>query len=474
MIQPRFRELIDLASQLGLDFFDIKFEEIPWDVMNEIAAYGLPIRAHHWSYGKVYQRQRVHGRMGLSKIYEIVLNNDPTYAFLLDSNTEVENMLVVAHVAAHADFFKNNVHFQQTNRNMVNEAAFHAARAEEYKAQVGSDRVERLMDAAFALDRHIDPHKGLYRKPYPGKQVVERPVVADPYSDLLPEGEPLSVRREVVGGQLPPHPERDILWFLSQYAPLEEWERDLLEMIREESYYFYPQAITKIINEGWASYWHAEVMHRYDRMTPDEMLDFSVIHGNVVRPAGRFQINPYYLGYQVLVDIKDRWDTMYKEGKSKIDGTEKLFEVRTYEDDFSFLRNFLTEELAEKLNLFTYGPACECPPNPRHPCPRCNDVVVKSRDLDAVLEELLVPRYNYGVPKVVIVEAGSGSLKLRQEDTERGPLDRQYAEKTMEYLHEIWKGPVYVSTVNDRHEEVELSFDDRGFRVVTKGRRLAR
>src|SRR5690606_5690736 len=167
LISPRIREVLKIGRDLGLDFYDLVFEVIPWDVMNEIAAYGLPIRAHHWSYGRVYQRQRVHGRMGLSKIYEIVLNNDPAYAFLLDTNTEVENLLIVAHVAAHADFFKNNACFEGTNRNMVNEAAAHAVRIEQYKEEYGIERVERLMDAAFALERHVDPYKGLYREEYP-------------------------------------------------------------------------------------------------------------------------------------------------------------------------------------------------------------------------------------------------------------------------------------------------------------------
>jgi len=141
MENPRFDELRDIARQLGLDFFDVIFEVVPQDIMSEIAAYGLPTRARHWSYGKVYNRQRVHGQMGLSKIYEIVLNNDPGYAFLLDTNSEVANLLVVAHVYAHCDFFKHNVYFANTNRNMVNTAVEHALRVDEYIERYGLDRV---------------------------------------------------------------------------------------------------------------------------------------------------------------------------------------------------------------------------------------------------------------------------------------------------------------------------------------------
>jgi len=473
LISPRFREILKVAQDLGLDFFDIKFEVIPWDVMNEIAAYGLPIRAHHWSYGRVYQRQRIHGRMGLSKIYEIVLNNDPAYAFLLDSNTEVENLLIVAHVAAHADFFKNNVYFEATNRDMVNEAAAHAVRIERYKEEHGIERVERLMDAAFAIDRHIDPHKGLYRKEYPERKVEIREAVVDEYADLTPEGVPFSRVKEVKGGKIPPHPERDLLWFLSRYAPLDDWERDVLEIVREESYYFYPQFTTKILNEGWASYWHAEVIHQYSGLSPQEMIDFGVLHGNVVQPGHPLHVNPYYLGYKILVDVKERWDRLYREGKSPIDGTQKLFEIRTSEDDFSFLRNYLTEELAEELRLFAYGPACDCPPNTRQPCPRCGEVVIQSRDLDDVVEGLLRPRYNYGVPKVVITDTAQGVLRL-SHDEEDAVLDREYAEKTLEYIHGLWKGPVLLTCRNEQGETVELRYDEKGPHVTVRGKRLPR
>jgi stage V sporulation protein R len=207
MEHARFDELRELAQQLGLDFFDVIFEVVPQDIMSEIAAYGLPTRARHWSYGKVYNRQRVHGQMGLSKIYEIVLNNDPGYAFLLDTNSAIANLLVAAHVYAHCDFFKQNVYFSPTNRNMVNVAVEHALRIDEYIERYGLDRVERVMDIAFAIDRHIDLHKGLVRKPYPARQVIERERQTRIYADLFGEEE-FALTKVVVGDSIPPYPEK--------------------------------------------------------------------------------------------------------------------------------------------------------------------------------------------------------------------------------------------------------------------------
>src|SRR5690625_3759375 len=305
-LRARIDSVLRVARELGLDFFDIYFEIVPFDVMTELAAYGLPIRGHHWSYGKVFDRQRIHGRMGLSKIFEIVINSDPAYAFLLDTNLDIENMMIAAHVAAHVDFFKHNTLFASTHRRMVDEAAEHAARLDRYKERYGLQRVERIMDIAFALDRHIDFHKGVYRSPYPAREVIEVERVEIPYSDLHGEDD-YSIVEHVVGDRLPPHPEKDLLWFLIHYAPLETWEQDILSIVREESYYFYPQFMTKILNEGWASYWHAEVMQACDQLTPEEMIEYAALNASVISPGPNLTINPYFLGYRILKDAERRF-----------------------------------------------------------------------------------------------------------------------------------------------------------------------
>jgi stage V sporulation protein R len=287
MFETRVAELEALARDQGLDFFPVSFEVVPQDMMTEVASYGLPTRARHWSYGKVYQHQHLYGTMGLSKIYEIVLNSDPGLAFLLDTNPDIANLLVAAHVFGHVDFFKNNVAFAGSNRNMVNDAVAHALRIDAYIERYGLEAVEHLMDIGFALDRHLDPHKGLQRQPYPTRRLVEKVRPDQPYDDLF-EAPARSISYEVEGDKFPPHPERDLLWFLITYGRLEEWQRDVLQIIREESYYFYPQFNTKIMNEGWASYWHAELFHLYDGVRPGEMIEFARLHAGVVNSGGRF------------------------------------------------------------------------------------------------------------------------------------------------------------------------------------------
>ncbi|MBI5303923.1 MAG: SpoVR family protein [Chloroflexi bacterium] len=454
MFEDRVIEIEKLARDAGLRPFDTYFEVIPLDIMHEIAAYGLPTRAQHWSYGKVYNHHKIHGEMGLSKIYEIVLNNDPCYAFLLESNEEIDNLLVAAHVLAHSDFFRNNIWFDGSNRNMVNEAVEHARRIDEYINKYGLERVEHVMDIGFALDRHIDSHKGLNRKRYPARQVVEREIPQAPYADLFGERQ-FAVTTQVIGDKLPPHPEKDLLWFLANYAPIEAWEKDVLEIIREEAYYFFPQFETKILNEGWASFWHAEVLNRYQNLTPSETLEFARLHSSVVQPGGRLQLNPYYLGYKILVDIKTRWDAQYAAGESRQDGFAKLFEVRATENDISFLSNYLTKELALKLNLFSYGYADE-EDTSNH------DIRVKSRAYDDVMRALLAPHYNYGAPKIVVVEAHPSELRLQHEKGSLGDLDARYAEKTMGYIFELWKKPVVLEARQGEHS-IKFTFNQSGF-----------
>jgi stage V sporulation protein R len=401
--------------------------------------------------------------MGFSKVYEMITNNDPSYAFVLDSNTEAQNLLIVAHCFGHSDFFKNNVAFANSDRNMARHAAEHANRIDEYIEQHGLDAVERMMDIGFGLDSHIDVHKGLYRKKYPKRHIEERVVRLGEFDDLL---EPSQAKRpsrirEVVNATMPPHPEKDLLWFFINYAPLEDWERDVLDIVREESFYFYPQRLTKIMNEGWAVYWHAELLHQYQGITPEEMLDFARTHEKVVQPGNPFDINPYYLGYRIYKDIEKRWDEKHAAGESPITGRQKIFEVRRDEDDISFLRNYLTADLAQELKLFTYGRENEEPDQDDEE----EEVLyeIKSRMREEVVEALVRPRYNNWAPKIVVTDASSEKICLRHESEELGTLSFKYAKHVLEYIWELWAAPVELRTKDDEGREVVLLFDEAGF-----------
>jgi stage V sporulation protein R len=449
-LKKRFEEIKNIAIDLGLDFFPINFEVVPKDIMDELIAYGgFPVRFNHWSFGQVYNRYKIYGNLGLSKVYELIINNNPSYAFLLDTNTEIENLLVCAHVYAHSDFFKNNKLFQKTNRNMINSMAQHAQRVEEYTQKYGINAVEHLIDIALGLDRHIDWNKGLYRKKYPERKVVEKDVYMDEFSDIYGD-EKFSKEIVIENDKLPPHPEKDLLWFFSNYAPLDNWEREILDIIRSESYYFYPQANTTTMNEGWASYWHAEIINKYDKITPTELINFAKLHSSVINPGYSLEINRYYLGYKILIDIEKRF------------GQDKIFEVRAEDDDISFISNYLTIELAEELKLFTYGRSCNHDTNSPHTCSDCKKVKIKSKDLENIINSFNIPKYNYGVPKMKIREVNrQKELIVEQDPMGLVGLDYKYTEKMIEYIYFLWKRPVYIKTIDSNKKDIIFYYNGK-------------
>jgi SpoVR like protein len=191
-----------------------------------------------------------------------------------------------------------------------------------------------------------------------------------------------------------------------------------------------------------------------------------VLHAGVVNPGHRMSINPYYLGYRLLVDVERRWDKLYAAGKSSLTGREKLFEIRRQENDISFLANYLTQELADELELFAYGYACEHGEQDRKKCRKCGEIEIKSRSLEEVVQSLIAARFNYGAPKIVISKVlDDGTLLLEHEQGDLGTLDVKYAEKTLEYLHELWKKPIRLRTVNSQGESVVLKYTLTGFEM---------
>lgn len=265
-------EITEIAKGFGLDFYDMRYEICPAEIIYTFGAYGMPTRFSHWSFGKSFHKMKMQYDFGLSKIYELVINSDPCYAFLLEGNSLIQNKLIVAHVLAHCDFFKNNARFSLTNRNMVESMAATAERISFYEQQYGVDRVEAFIDSLLAIQEHVDP---TVIKPYQldRKRYIEQmtkkeaenvtmSIPTSPYEELwLLDDEEKQKRFDLQKQKLndskrfPPKPEPDLLWFIEEFSPiLEEWQRDICTMLRDEMLYFWPQIETKIMNEGWASF----------------------------------------------------------------------------------------------------------------------------------------------------------------------------------------------------------------------------
>jgi stage V sporulation protein R len=249
-------QIMEIADGFGLDYYPMRYEICPAEIIYTFGAYGMPSRFSHWSFGKSFHRMKTQYDLGLSKIYELVINSNPCYAFLLDGNSLIQNKLIVAHVLAHCDFFKNNARFSHTNRNMVDSMSAASERISQYEMKFGTDAVETFLDAVLAIQEHVDP--SFYKQQRNENEQEEDPrksnIPLSEYNDLWGLDD-TAITEDSVAKRFPNQPEKDILSFIETHSlHLEKWQRDILTMLRDEMLYFWPQMETKIMNEGWASY----------------------------------------------------------------------------------------------------------------------------------------------------------------------------------------------------------------------------
>ncbi|MFG6149589.1 SpoVR family protein [Halobacillus sp. B23F22_1] len=451
-------EITEIADGFGLDFYPMHYEICPDDIIYTFGAYGMPTRFSHWSFGKQYYKMKLQYDLGLSKIYELVINSNPCYAFLLNSNSLIQNKLIVAHVLAHCDFFKNNARFQNTKRDMVESMAATAERIASYEKKHGKEAVESFLDAVLAIQEHIDPSlvrpKLTWQKDEPEGEKKKR---RTPYDDLWKLGESPDEPVFKKSKKFPPQPEKDLLLFLEQFSrELEDWQCDILTMMREEMLYFWPQLETKIMNEGWASYWHARIIREMD-LTSGEAVDFAKLNASVVQPS-KTQLNPYYLGLKIFEDIENRYNNptedMIRHGVKSGSGREKMFEVREVESDQSFIRNYLTKELVREEDLYLFQKQGQ-------------KYKITDKDHEAVRDQLVTMRVNGGFPYITVedgdyMKSGELYLKHHYEDVE---LDLTYLEKTLPYVYQLWGRPVHMET---RVEDRDVAFSYGGKRVQKK------
>jgi stage V sporulation protein R len=476
-------EIEGYARGYGLDFYETIFEVIDADDLNEIAAYGgFPTRYPHWSFGMQYEELKKGYDYGLSKIYEMVINNDPCYAYLMRCNHTVDQKLVMAHVYGHCDFFKNNAYFSHTNRKMMDEMANHGARVRRYVEKYGEDEVEKFLDVCQSIDDLIDIHSTAIKRRGESSRYDFNPPDADDEEDhptkfrakdymdeyinppaaLKAEEERLKKEHEEAAKSFPERPEKDVLLFLIEHAPLKAWQRDVLSIIRDEAYYFMPQGQTKIMNEGWASFWHSTIMTT-KALAPSEVVDYADHHSGTMAMSGG-RLNPYKIGIELLRDIEYRWNTGRfgkeweecedHEKKQKWDkatglGRQKIFEVRKVHSDITFIDTFLTPEFCIQHNLFTYAWQ-----------EQYGQYFIESRDFQEIKERLLFGLTNFGKPWIFVTDGNyrnRGELLLRHRH-QGIDLSQREAKDVLANLHAMWSRPVHLQTVVDEKPTL-MSYD---------------
>ncbi|MCA9601899.1 MAG: SpoVR family protein [Polyangiales bacterium] len=482
----------EIARGYGLDFFPTIYEVVRYDEMNELASYGgFPTRYPHWRFGMEYEQMSKSAEYGLSRIYEMVINNNPAIAYLLEGNSLVDQKLVMAHVYGHVDFFKNNFAFRTTDqgvdprtgapvRKWVDTMANHGAVVRRWANRVGIEKVEEFIDACLSLENLIDPQKLFLPKRSDRRLLADEDAVESPEElELLPVSrdymasfinpEPFVEAQRKKAQEArehpkrnPERPDRDVLGFLIEHAPLERWERDILTVLRTEAYYFHPQLQTKIMNEGWASYWHSRMMTE-KVCDSGEIIEYADRNAGVLSTSGG-RLNPYKLGVSLYRHIEERWDKG-QFGKEWEDcdnlaarkswdrrtglGRSKIFEVRALYTDVTFIDEFLTPDFVFEQKLFSFGF------NPRN-----DRWEIESRKFEEVKAKLVQNLTNGGQPFIYVADSNHENRNelLLQHDHHGVDLRLDWAKEVLTSLVRVWRRPVELHTIVEQKPTL-LRFD---------------
>ncbi len=375
-----------VAEDLGLEPGHVHFELVAPDFIPLLAANGgLPIRYGHWSFGKSQQRLKTAFDFRLTQIYELVLNNVPAYAFVDETASLGEALMIVAHVLAHADFFRHHRGFRPLGTDMVTQAARHRQRVAEWRRQYGDQAVETLIDAAHVLAE------------FSGETLGQRP---------MGEGED------------------DVLGFAARSAPrLDGWERDLLALIWSESRYFWPQVLTKMANEGYATYYHTEILRRLD-LNAEESWETARLNAKIVQVTPP-KLNPYRVGLLLFQEA------------ARVGGNPALFGARDLYDDVGLARAFMTDAVVEKAGLALYrGRESDSTAHPAAP--------------DELRRRLIYDLDHAGLPRLAVEPSSDQTLRLKHLHDGR---DLDFAELPFALklvAERLWKGPVTLLTERQR------------------------
>lgn len=461
LLQEYDLEIAKLAKEFGLDTYPNQIEVIASEQMlDAYASVGLPISYAHWSYGKEFIRNEEGYRRGMRGLaYELVINSDPCIAYLMEDNSMPMQALVIAHACyGHNSFFKGNYLFKQwTSADaIVDYMVFARKYIFDCEQRYGESRVEEMLDACHALmDHGVDR----FHRPSPlsADEELQRQRNRDEhawkqYDDIwrtLPESKSEKPEKKKAKRVFPPEPQENLLYFIEKYSPtLEPWQREIVRIVRKLAQYFYPQGLTKVMNEGWATFWHYTLLNTmYDRGLVDEGFMFEVLqsHTNVVMQPGYDHpaysgINPYALGFAMMKDIRriceepDDEDRQWFPDIAGKDWREVLdFAMRNYKDE-SFINQYLSPKLIRQFHLFAISD--------KHKEDHLRIDAIHNEDGYREVRRTLSRQYNRDmlVPDIQIVRyehMGDRSLVLRYNRLKERPLSDE-AKEVLKHLCFLW------------------------------------
>jgi len=414
-------KITSLAKEKGLDWFPITYEVCDYfSMIGHMSYHGMPTHYGHWSYGKAFERTHTMYNMGAEGLpYELIINSNPSIAYLMRENPAYLQILIMAHCVGHSDFFKNNRMFKNTRpESIVGKMRSAKKRIQSYVEDptIGIEEVEAVMDAAHALQFQTQRY-GQLRSTQ--EELVEK------YTKLIKE-DTSEVYEFFDINRKPLEPDYDVLEFIGNNSRnMPAWKKDLIEIIREESQYFIPQMQTKIMNEGWASYWHYTLCHELD-LPAQWHIPFIKMHNQVIRPhiGG---LNPYHLGFVIFQDIKERY------------GIEECFIARECSHDVSFIRQYLTPELCEKLGLFSFSD--------KRKRGVTIDEIHDEEGWTKVKETLIKNIGSNGIPVIYVEEVEADNTLILRHEHDSRDLDLDHCDEVLRHVKTLWGDEAKLFTV---------------------------
>ena len=452
-IDERCREIA--AEELAFDVPEVIYHLVRPEEVYFAAANGLPARYSSARWGAQFDDAYGRYERGQDRIYELIFNTRPVHAYLMHGNSLVAQTLVIAHCLGHGYVFENNQWLGAVDRQIMSRVLSAAERIADYMGAHGRDRVEDLLDACHAIAVH-QPQAQLIRK----ARASEPEHRTRPYDVLFPdevaaEQQRVSAERAALRRRFPREPQEDLLGFIERHARgLEDWQRDVMSIVRSEQSYFLPQMRTKIVNEGAAVLVHQEICQRLF-LSADRYWEYEQLNAAVTQPhSGR--LNPYNLGINILREVmriatdpddeeRDHWSWA-----GNVDPLEKVRSVlRTYDDE-ALLREFLTPRVCELSRIYAFEHLQQDPRRTR----------VSSREADAIRDIIIPLVSTFGIPHIEIVDAdfrGRGELLLEHRHEGIG-LDEEYARGTLTQIALLWDKPCTIRTVKGRDNDAPIWF----------------
>lgn len=417
-------KICKIAKKHGLDWFPIDYEICDYfEMIGHMSYHGMPSHYNHWSYGKTFERTHFMYNAGAEGLpYELIINSNPSIAYLMRQNPLYLQILIMAHCVGHSDFFKNNRCFNKTDPNHVVSRMRNAKkRIKKYSEDpnIGIEKVEKFIDNLHAINFQTNR----YNIPRKSRKEIKQEEV-ERYNKLKEEG--IQLDYDMLDNKLL-RPDYDLFSFLQEYhdGKFNNWQLDILNIVHRDTHYFVPQIKTKILNEGWASFWHYKILQELD-LDDEFHIPFLKMHNAVVRPhlGG---LNPYHIGFYIFTKLE------------REHGIEKCFEVREIHDDVSAVRLFLEEEDMRELNIFSYV--------------RKKDgevaisEVADEEEWQVVRNEMIRSVGVNGIPQIYVDKIeNDGTLVLKHEYDGR-ELDLGHAEKVVNHITELWKNDVRLYTI---------------------------